>query len=221
MYESQPIQTPFGVSVFGSAILRVSPDVASIEVSVSRIENQPKSAFSSARKATSEVRNFLKKANIGDVGSSRVTLSQEFRYSGGEQRFLGYKAKVGFNIVLEDLDLVEEILIGVVDAGANEVNSVRFQTRDLKALRAQARERAVEAAAEKARTYCNAAKVRLGSVLHIEDVNPDILTGRNEGHVRVQVEPDDTGDLRAFDPGAITVAGAVRVGFSILPEDAG
>lgn len=216
MYDnSQPISTPFGVSVFGSALLRVTPDVASLHFSVSRIETQPKAAFESARKATNAVREFLRKSGISEVGSSRVTLSQEFKYSGGEQRFVGYGAKVGFHIVLVDLDRVEEILIGVVDSGANEVRSVTFETKALKQLRAEARKRAVEAAREKAQVYCEAAGVRIGSVVHIEDINPDILTGRNEGHVRVQVEPDDSGDLRAFDPGAITVAGAVRVGFSI------
>jgi len=215
MYDStQPIHTPFGVSVFGSALLRVDPDTASLQFSVLRTENQPKAAFASARKATNAVRHFLSKAGITDVGASRVTLSQEFKYSGGEQRFIGYAAKVKFHIILTELDRVEEILIGVVDAGANEVSSVSFESRKLKELRALARSKAVEAAREKAQVYCEVAGVQLGAVVHIEDINPDILTGRNEGHVTRQVEPDDSGELTAFDPGAITVAGAVRVGYS-------
>lgn len=216
--EPQAIQTPFGVSVFGSALLRVTPDIASLNFSVSRVEKKPKAAFDSARKATGDVRQFLEKAGLKEVGSSRLTLNQEFKYSSGERQFVGYKSAVGFNVVLRDLDRVEEVLIGVVDAGANEVHSVSFQTGELKAYRAQARQQAVETATEKAQVYCNAAGVRLGAVLHIEDVNPDIITGRKEGHVRVQVEPDDAGELKAFDPGAITVAGAVRIGYSIIAD---
>lgn len=218
MYDTQPIQTPFGVSVFGSALLKVTPDIASLEFSVLRTENQPKAAFASARKGTNAVRNFLDKARITDVGASRVTLSQEFKYSNGEQRFIGYAAKVKFHVVLSELDRLEEILIGVVDAGANEVKSVSFESRKLKEIRALARSRAVEAAREKAQVYCEAAGMQLGTVIHIEDINPDILTGRNEGHVSTKVEPDDSGDIRAFDPGAITVAGAVRVGYSFNPD---
>lgn len=219
MYDPQPIQTPFGISVFGSALIRVAPDVASLEFSVSRIEKMPKAAFSSARRATSEVRKFLQAAGHNDVGSSRVKLSQEYTHTGGERQFAGYKAKVGFHVVLDDLDRVEEVLIGAVDAGANEIDSISFETRELKTHRAQARQRAVEAAREKAELYCSAAGVQLGAVLHIEDVNPDILTGRRESHSRTQIEADDAGELRAFDPGAITVAGAVRVAYSIKADE--
>jgi uncharacterized protein YggE len=218
MYDPQPIQSPFGVSVFGSALIRVAPDVASLEFADSRIEKMPKAAFSSARRATSEVRKFLQNAKINDVGSSRVKLTQVHTHSGGEPQFVGYKAKVGFHVVLDDLDRVEEVLIAVVDSGANEIDSISFETRELKTYRAQARQKAVEAAREKAEIYCSAADVQLGSVLHIEDVNPDILTGRRESHARSRIEADDPGEMRAFDPGAITIGGAVRVAFSIKAD---
>ena len=214
--EEQTIRTPFGITAFGSAIVRIEPDVAVLHFAVARMEKRPKDAFENARKAARTVREFLSRSGISDVGSSRVTLSQEYQYSGGERRFTGYSARIGFSIVLSDLDRVEEILIGVVDAGANEVESVSFQSRRLKEVRAEARRRAVEAAREKALNYCVAAGVELGALLHLQDVNPDILTGRNEGHVTRQMEPDDSGEIRAFDPGSITVGGAVVAAYAIL-----
>ena len=34
---------------------------------------------------------------------------------------IGYSARVTFSVLLTDLDRMEEILVGVVDAGVNEV----------------------------------------------------------------------------------------------------
>lgn len=212
---SQIIQHPYGISTFGSAIIRVAPDIASLRFTVSRIEKNPTEAFKTTREFAKKVKEYLKRAEIHDVGSSRITLSQEYRYSDGENQFIGYAAKVVFHVVLHDLDLVEEILIGVVDAGTNEVNSVTFHTEKLKEVRAEARRRAVAAAKEKALIYCAEAGVELGNVLHIEDISPDVLTGRNAGHVQRDFTPDDDDNVKAFDPGVITVGGAVMMAFTI------
>jgi len=205
-----------GVKVFGSAVVRVAPDTASIVVAVARIEQKPEAAFTAARNGAQAVNVSLHKAGIKDFGSSRVTLSQEFRYNGGESRFIGYKAKIEFNIVLRELDKVDALLTGLIASGANELTSVKFQTTRLKELRADARRRAVAAAREKAELYCQAAGVAVGGVLAIEDVNPDLLSGRNEGHTyREPAEVDDAGEVGAIDPGAITIAAAVNVVYRI------
>lgn len=116
--------------------------------------------------------------------------------------------------MLRDLGRVEELLAGIVDTGVNRISSVEFQTSRLREVRAEARRRAVEAAHYKAALYCEAGKVRLGEVLHIEDVNPDQLRGY-EGHVFHEVAPDDEGSVQAIDPGSIVVRAAVMLSYQI------
>jgi uncharacterized protein YggE len=116
--------------------------------------------------------------------------------------------------LLHDLDRTEEILTGIVDAGANEIKAVDFQTSRLREVRADARRRAVEAAREKAENYCEAAGVTLGPVIHIEDVNPTRLRG-GEGHIAAGAQMDDEAPTRAFDPGSIMVGGAVIIAFGL------
>lgn len=210
----QLIQTPFGINVFGSALIRVDPDIVSLNFAVSRLQQHPRDAFQEVRKAAQAVRQYLEQAKIGEVGTSRVSISQSFRYVNGEQQFTGYTARVVFYVLLRQLDKMEDVLSGIVDAGVNEITSVDFQTTRLKELRAESRQRAVAAAREKAENYCTAAQVKLGVVLHIEDVNPDTLQGR-EGHVAYEIQPDDSGEIQAFDPGSITVGAAVSIAFKI------
>lgn len=214
MNQEQLIQTPFGISVFGSALIRVDPDIVSLNFAVSRLQQHPKNAFQEVREASQAVRKYLEQAAVGEVGTSRVTISRSFRYTAGEQKFIGYTAKVAFHVLLRQLDRMEDVLSGIVDAGVNEITSVDFQTTHLKEVRAEARRRAVDAAREKAENYCQAARVKLGKVIHIEDVNPDTLRGR-EGHVTYEIQPDDSGELQVFDPGSITVGAAVSIAFKL------
>ena len=73
------------------------------------------------------------------------------------------------------------------------------------------------AAREKAELYCSAAGVAIGSVVSIQDVNPESLTGRSEGHTYREAAPvDDPGEPGAIDPGAITIGAAVSVVYSIV-----
>ena len=47
--EASPGRISHGIRVFGSAVLRVAPDTASIVVAVSRTEQKPETAFAKAR----------------------------------------------------------------------------------------------------------------------------------------------------------------------------
>jgi uncharacterized protein len=214
MIEHQSIRTPFGITVFGSAISRVAPDLASLKVSVTRVELKPSDAFTKARQGSQAVQDALRKARITEYGASRVTLAQQHRYIGGETKFVGYQAKVSFHVMLTELDRVEELLTALVAAGANEVDGVSFETTRLKELRAEARRRAVAAALDKATNYCVAAGVSVGGVLHIEDVSPTVLQG-SEGHVHREPQIDDGGDTIAFDPSAISVGATVLIAYEI------
>ena len=208
-------RTGAGVRVFGSAVVRVAPDTATIQVAVSRLDAEPEPAFAAARKGAQAVGAFLQGRAMQDFGSSRITLSQESRFVDGEQRHVGYVARIGFSVVLRDMDQVEHTLSGLIAAGANELTSVTFQTSRLKEVRADARCRAIAAAREKAVLYCAAAGVAAGAVLAIEDANPEFVTGRNEGHVHRQPVIDDAGEAKALDPAAISVGAAVHVLYDI------
>lgn len=214
MNVSQTIQTPIGINAFGSTLIRTEPDIASLVFAVSHVAEHPNDAFSHTRMLAQQVRAYLGQAHISDVSSSHISLTEKRRHVSGESRFEGYLAKVAFNVLLRNLDRVEEILSGIVDAGVNQITSVTFQTSRLKDVRKEARQRAVSAAREKAEIYCHAANVTLGRVVHIEDVNPDQLRGF-EGHVFQDVEPDDDGPLQAIDPGSIVVRAAVMIAFEI------
>jgi uncharacterized protein YggE len=205
-----------GVKVFGSAVLRVEPDLASIQFAVGREAKKPKDAFQETHKAVQAVRTYLSQTGAGDVAASHINLSRTFEYSNGKQQPRGYFAKVWFNVLLADLNRMEALLVGVVDAGANEIGSVEFRTSRLKEYRAEARRRAVAAARDKAENYCRAAGVSLGPVIGLEDIHPGSLRGSGEGETSSEVGADEASQTHALAPGSIVVGAAVSITFGLM-----
>jgi uncharacterized protein YggE len=215
------IQNPFGITVFGSARLKVSPDFAMVMASVTRVDQKPSVAFSQAQQGAREVIEFLRKSHVEEFGTSRISLVREIRVGASDQQ-LRYKAGVGFNIRISKLDLLENLLIGIVEAGANEITSVQFQTSQLKELRAKARILAVKSARDKALTYAKAAEVTPGPIIHIQDLNPDQFqqAWRSQFHARGSEQsqseaPEVEGEMQTLDPAAIEVAAGVLVAFRL------
>src|SRR5262245_23446846 len=114
------ITTPFGITVFGSALVRAAPDVATIKCAVARLEQRPADAFAKAKHGAQAVQVRLRELGVTDFGTSRVSLAEERRYANGEQKFVGYVARIAFHIAVLDLDQIEGIVTAVVAAGANE-----------------------------------------------------------------------------------------------------
>lgn len=213
----QQIASPFGITVFGSSIVRTTPDIAVIHFSVSEVKPTPREAFQAVRTTAQQVQAFLSNAQLKESGSSNISLTEQYRYQNNVQKFEGYRTTVQFQVTLSDLNRLEDILTGVVDAGANKIHSVSYQTTRLKEIRAEARTQAILAAREKAEIYCKAAGVGLGEVIHIEDVNPDQLQG-SERHARFAAAAGEQAEAQAFDPTSIVISGAVLVAFKFREQ---
>lgn len=213
----QAISNPLGVTVFGSAINRVQPDMVQITGSVSSLEQKPADAFSKAKKAARNVQDYLGRLKIAEFGVSRAALQRQLKFANGAQQFAGYQARISFRISLKELDRADEIAEGLVGAGMNEIERISFETSRLKEERAEARRMAVSAAIDKAEIYCSAAGVNRGCVIHIEDINPMVVQGNEFQPRGVHAPPgfQNDSDGGALDPSLIEIGGAVFVTFEI------
>jgi uncharacterized protein len=214
----QSIHRPAGVNVYGSYLVRVDPDFAMLDFSVNATEVTARLAFAKAREAAAAVRTFIGTANIPDpdVRTSQMSLKQTYEHQGGRQHAIGFTATIGFQVMMEALDRVELLLAGAVEAGANQVDRVAFRTSRMREVRAEARRQAFGNARAKAELFVAAAGVKLGQVLHVEDVNPEELGGRHSAYAP-DLDLAEVESVRApTNPGSIVVNAAVMVCFSIL-----
>jgi uncharacterized protein YggE len=213
----ETVASPFNITVFGSAIERIGPDFASINASVACIEQKPADAFSKARQIARSVTDYLRSARVREFGMSRASLTRELQHVvGAPAKFVGYRATISFRIIVFELDLVDEITDSIIRFGASQIELLSFGTSRLREVREKARRLAVNAAFEKATSYCDAAGVVLGPVIRIQDMNPDYLAGG--GHNARGSQRDIEAEPGFIDPGMIEVAGAVTVVYEIRRE---
>jgi uncharacterized protein YggE len=183
---------------------------------VSRLQQTPAQAFAATSEAVGEVRRILREHRVpdGSVQRSQLKLASAWSY-GTERKFLGYQCQASFVVESRELEGVQQLLVDVVAAGANEIQSVSFDVIDKPALRASARREAVAAARRKAQIYAEAAEVRLGAVLHIDDVDPEKL---GEGMYRSHSSASSEASAEDLAPGHVVVSAAVILGFAIAHD---
>jgi len=211
----QMVERPWCVSAYGAAIVKGVPDLVRARFKVVRLEQTPSLAFAEASKGVHAVREALRRHEIPDsaIERSRLGLRSSWSGFGPDRKFLGYQCTSSFAVESANLDDVQQLLVDVVAAGANEIDAVEFDVTTKSDLRAQARRDAVAAARSKAELYAEAAGVRLAAVLHIEDVDPE------QGSFKVYRSRDGAlgGESGQEDlaPGHVAVAAAVILGFAI------
>src|SRR6266545_1358038 len=171
----QMVERPWGITAFGAASVKAVPDLIRVRFKIVRVEQAPATAFEAARDAVRAVRGVLRQHGIGDaaVEGSRLDLKTATEYVDGSRKFVGYQCQAAFAVESGALDDVEPLLVDVVAAGANEIEGVDFDVIAKRELRAEARRKAVAAARAKADLYAEAAGVRVGAILHVEDVDPE------------------------------------------------
>jgi uncharacterized protein YggE len=212
----QMVERPWGIAAFGAASVKAVPDLVRVRFKVVRVEQAPAAAFEAARAAVRAVRGTLREHGIGDaaVEGSRLDLRSATEYVDGTRKFIGYQCQAAFAIESGALDDVEALLVDVVAAGANEIEGVDFDVIGKRELRAEARRKAVAAARAKAVLYAEAAGVRVGAVLHIEDVDPEQPgASRYRGHAEAAATT-----AQDLAPGHIVVSAAVILGCAVARD---
>jgi uncharacterized protein YggE len=209
----QSIERPVGLNVFGSCLLGAEPDYAAVRCNVAHVAETPAPAFEGARAKLDAVRNVFREAKVEvrDLQISRIDLEPAYDGDYNKRRFVGYSGTAELIVLVRDLGGIETLLQAIVEAGAL-IGGVSYKTTRLVELRNKARAGAVEAARRKADAYAAAAGVRLGSLLHLEDINPEQL-GRGSHAPDIDIAAESEAESVV---GSIRIAGAVMVCFAIL-----
>lgn len=159
------------VTVSGEGSVNAPPDMAELVAGVQTREATARGAMERNNAAMSKVVEAIRRAGIADkdIETLRVSLSPVFDNAGGQRRQAGYLAANRVMVRLRDLTKVASMLDAVVTAGANDVGGVRFLIADPKPLMDKARREAIADAQRRAKLLADAAGVKLGKVLRIDE----------------------------------------------------
>jgi len=223
---SQPAQERLTVS--GDAEIKVAPDRVVISVGVESRNPQLAVAKAENDKAIAAILSAAAKEQVppADVQTDFIEINPVYQSRGPENREAYvvdfYRINKTVAITLRDVSRFERLLTAVLNAGANRVFGVNFQTSELRKYRDQAREMAVKAAMEKAQAMAGAAGLKVGKPESISAYNQSgpVYGRMNMSNVTQNVSFAAGGDgdtASTIAPGRITVSAAVTLTFRLLP----
>lgn len=163
----QENQTP-QINVSGEGKVYVAPDEAVITIGVENVGADANEVKKKNDQAIDAIIKYLKNAKVPekDYQTKRVSLNRNYDYDKKKYNFVASQAIV---IHLKDLSKYDALMMGVVDAGANNINGVEFRTSKQAQYESEARVLAVANARKKADDYAGALKQTIGMALMVTD----------------------------------------------------
>ena len=182
MHRSGNVSDTFTVE--GTGKVTASPDIAVVDVTISVEGATSTAAQDQANVKSNAVVDYLKNTGIAtkDITTSGYNIYPQYDYTDGKTRIRGYQVTQSLTVKIRDIDKTNTIVDGVVDAGANQVGSVRFEIDEPDKLVADARAKAIAEAKQKADLLASQLGVHLGNIVSYSESGqptPTIMYGRD------------------------------------------
>lgn len=161
------------ISVSGEARVATAPDMARISLGATGRGDTASEAMNATTAAVEAI--LARLADLGvesrDIQTTQLRVSEQTRWDRdrNEDVFVGYYATNTVRVRVRDLGGIGALLAGVLDDGANNLQTLSFDLREPREVEDQARRLAVEDAMAKARLYAEAAGVTLGPLIELRD----------------------------------------------------
>ena len=160
------------IAVTASASVMITPDKATVSFGVSTQETTAALAQSKNSETVAAVVAALRERGVEEksIRTSYYNLYPMIDYSDdGEQRVIGYRVQTTLSVQDQDIEALGELLAACVDAGVNNVDSIRFFCSDYDKAYREALDKAVAASKIKAETLASAAGRKAGAVVSITE----------------------------------------------------
>jgi uncharacterized protein YggE len=213
------------IQVSGSAIVKVIPDLVTIQLGVTSNATTPQGVYDQNTAAMKKVAAAIRALGVADKDvSTDYYLIRPLYNDYDSLTIKGYRINNTVIVNLKDVGKVSQVLTTALSAGANEVVDVQFKTSQLRQHRDEARELAMKAAQEKARDLAGAANAQPGCVLSIDENSWSYYgspwSGRYQAMAQNVMQNAPSSDQPPSDDGPISlgqiaVQAEVQVRFSL------
>ena len=177
--EFRSIRETQQINVAGEGKVSVKPDIALLNVGIVTGAKKIKDTQLDNSRLSGSVLGFLKEKGVEekDIKSVNYSIYPQYNYYDTQAclaypcpprkppEVVSYQIRHTLEIKVRDLDEVDNLLDGVVSAGATEVGSVSFTVEDEEKVKQDARKKAIEDAKQKAKVLTRDLGVRLGKIV--------------------------------------------------------
>jgi uncharacterized protein YggE len=191
------------ISVTGSGQVDVQPDQALVTVGVQTQAKEAAAAISQNNQGMQQVIDALEQAGVAaeDIQTRVLELQPQFTSPSpnepapqGPPQIVGYMAVNTVDVRVRDLQRMGDLIDAAVQAGANQIQNIRFVVSQPQQVTDQAREAAWNDALHKAEQLASLAGTQLGQVQTIQETSAPSpvfqeVLGKGGGVAAVPIQP--------------------------------
>lgn len=182
------------ITVGGAGEASGAPDLATVNIGVKTEGSSASEALRTNAAAMQKTIDRLKSLSIEakDIQTSGLSVNPQYDYqqNRNKPRITGYVANNNVTVRLRDIAKAGDVIDQAVSSGANSLGGIRFGFADPKPLLEAARRDAVADAKSRARVLTDAAGVRLGELIIIQDGHSVTPGPRPVVQARARLESD-------------------------------
>lgn len=163
------------ISVSGMGKVTATPDLAMVTLGVLSQGTTAVDVKNENNDKVNKVIAFIKQQGIDDkdIVTSQFSFYPQQDYTNGTAKITGYQGNQTVTVKVHGVDksqdVLNKILDGVINSGANQIDGVNLTVEDPSALQEQAQEAAINDAKQKAQKLADAAGLKLGKVVSISE----------------------------------------------------
>jgi uncharacterized protein YggE len=159
------------ISVTGTGRVKAEPDVADINLGVTKQADDAQTAANDAATTMAAVIAALQAAGVADadIQTTTISLMPVYDYDDNPPQIEGWEASNLVNITVRDIEAVGAVVDAATEAGATNINGITFRVDDPTTAEAEARNAAVADARAKADQLAAAAEVTIVGVISMSE----------------------------------------------------
>ena len=222
---------PGVITVSGEAVVKVVPDEVLITLGVENYHRELSVAKRRNDSNVQEVINITKRFAVAakDIQTDYINIEPRYEDSYPYTELTGHFVRRTIVVTLREIDVFEDLLTAVTEAGATNVHGIDFRTSELRKYRDQARALAVQAAGEKAEAMAGELSISVGKPKSINEDHVGWWSwygygwwGSNYGFASQNVVQTVGGPSMEIDStlaaGQISVSARVSVSFELIQK---
>ncbi|UPQ78853.1 SIMPL domain-containing protein [Flavobacterium azooxidireducens] len=179
------------ISVSGEGKVKVAPDQVVINLGVQNTGKDAAEVKKMNDETVDKVVKYIKKFGIptSDFQTTNVSLYKSYDY---EKKKHNFQASQSITITLKDIKKYDELMMGLVDTGINNINGVEFKSSKLEEHKVTARKQAVLDAKKKAEDFASALNQKVGKAILITDNSQPMYQPQMYRNVMMKAEAMDS-----------------------------
>lgn len=184
------------INVNGAGVVMVKPDIGIINIGVETSNADSKKAQEENNKLSQQIIAALKNAGVKeeDIKTAYYNMYREQYYNPTENKYQqgDFKVSHSFEVTVKDIDKVGSTVDTAVNAGANNINHIRFTVSNPEQYYNEALKLAVNNAKGKADTIASTLGVKIGKPMKVTESSYSDVNYNKYMDVRMEAAMDST-----------------------------